>query len=415
MLEKHTKQSYREPPKVSEETHTAADSVTAPQLTEFSHLMSSDSTFELLLVEDNAADAALIKASLRLSLSSVEVSCVDRLSAAVAAVRGRAFGVVLLDLNLPDSAGVETFRRLADVSNGTPIVVLSGTDDSETAIEAVGAGADDYVQKSHYDAHTLGRCVRFAVERNTRRSAEQELLKFRSQLAAAQLIQDSLYPARPPEISGFDIASGIRSAGIGCGDYFDFIRLHDGRYIIVVGDVSGHGMASAIVMAETRTSLHTLIDVQTDPSQILPSMNRLIFSGTSEGIFVTLMMIVLDPIQSGVQYFNAGHPGWLIHRDQRQLLTTHQLPLGLLPDLDYSANGRFAMVPGDILVLPTDGIAETRSGPHMFGNDRLLDCIDRHRHRPALEIVEEIFADALGYAGGVVPEDDMTIVVLKAV
>ncbi len=376
--------------------------------------MVAESSFELLLVEDNAADAGLIQAHLRVGLAGIEVSRVERLSAAIDALATGRFSVVLLDLNLPDSSGVETFRRLSAKSNNTPIVVLSGMEDAETAIEAVGAGADDYVQKNHYDAQTLARSVRFAMERSTRRSTERELINVRSELSAAQHIQDSLYPDDPPQIAGFDIASGIRSAGIGCGDYYDFIQLHDGRYLIVVGDVSGHGMASAIVMAETRACLHTLTDVNVTPNVMLPAVNRLIHASTSEEMYVTLLLVVFNPTLNTFEYFNAGHPGWVVRADGPEQLKTHQLPLGLLPDLDYSNSDTFQLAKNDVLLIPTDGIAETPSGREMFGNRRLLALVKENQTNSATTIVDELFAAAMTYAETDVPADDMTVVVMKA-
>ncbi|APZ92196.1 Phosphoserine phosphatase RsbU [Fuerstiella marisgermanici] len=381
---------------------------------EDSHGMVADSSFELLLVEDNSADAGLIQAHLRVGMKGVEVVRVDRLSTAVDALATGRFSVVLLDLNLPDCSGVETFHRLAAKCNGTPIVVLSGMEDAETAIEAVGAGADDYVQKTHYDAQTLARSVRFAMERSTRRITERELINARSELAAAQRIQDSMYPGRPPEICGLDIASGIRSAGIGCGDYYDFIQLQDGRHLVAIGDVSGHGMASAIVMAETRACLHTLTDVKSQPSAMLSAMNRLIYASTSDEMFVTLLLVIYDPKNSTFEYFNAGHPGWVMRKHGPQQLTTHQLPIGLIAELDYSQSDTFRMATDDILVIPTDGIAETPSGSEMFGNQRLLSCISDNRHHSAAKIVENLFTAAMTYAESDVPADDMTVVVMKA-
>ncbi|MEQ9407891.1 MAG: SpoIIE family protein phosphatase [Fuerstiella sp.] len=373
-----------------------------------------DLNFELLIVEDSAADAALIQANLRVGLGKVNLRRVDRLSAAIEALATETYNVVLLDLNLPDSSGVETFRRLSARSAGTPIIVLSGMEDAETAIEAVGAGADDYVQKSHYDAQTLARSVRFAIERNSRRRAERELNQVRGELDAAQHIQDSLYPREAPVVPGLDIACGIQSAGIGCGDYYDFIPLHDGRLAIVVGDVSGHGMASAMVMAQTRACLRTLTAVNAGTDLILAAMNRLIYSATSEGMFVTLLLVIYDPAAGSFEYFNAGHPGWIVRSESRDQLATHQLPLGLIPELDYSDCGRFSLARGDILVMPTDGIAETPSGREMFGNDRLLSCIEQHRGEHAQEIVNHVFAAAMAYAEAEVPADDMTAVILKA-
>lgn len=376
--------------------------------------MTTPPTFELLLVEDSPADAGLIQANLKIGLGSIEVARVDRLSSAVELLAKRRFSAILLDLNLPDSTGLETFRRLSAESNGTPIVVLSGMEGSDTALEAVGAGADDYVHKQHYDANTLARSVRFAIERNVRRSTERELVSVRSELSAAQHIQDSLYPEQAPQIEGLEIAAGVISADIGCGDYYDFIELADGRHLIVVGDVSGHGMASAIVMAETRACLRTLIDVKVEPGGMLPAMNRLIHAGTSESMFVTLLLFVYDPQTREFVYFNAGHPGWIIRRDGRQRLNTHQMPLGLIPDLDFSNRDRFQLEAGDILVVPTDGIAETPLDQEMFGNARMLSSVETNRRRSSEAIVAELFATALNWGKADVPTDDMTVVVVKA-
>lgn len=376
--------------------------------------MAMTGELDLLLVEDSSADAGLIQANLRIGLGSVAVLRVDRLSSAIQQLTTRRFSAVLLDLNLPDSSGVETFRRLEEESNGTPIIVLSGMEDAETAIEAVGAGADDYVQKQNFDAQTLARSVRFAIERSARRSTERELVHVRGELSAAQRIQDSFYPDTAPSIQGFDIASGVRSAGIGCGDYYDFIQLHDGRHLIVVGDVTGHGMASAIVMAETRACLQTLADVEVAPAAMLPAMNRLIHASTSDSMFVTLLLFIYDPTSGEFEYFNAGHPGWILRSDQNEQLTTHQMPLGLIQGLDYSASDRFHLNRGDILLVPTDGIAETPSGHEMFGNKRMLECVRQLRSQPAGRIVDELFACAMAYAEADVPADDMTVVIMQA-
>lgn len=376
--------------------------------------MTTKSKYDLLLVEDNSADSERIQSSLRAGLGNIRIVQVAQLDQAIELLADQMFSAVLLELNLSDGCGAETFQTLARNCNGIPIIVLSSRNDSEKARKAVADGADDYVQKRHYDAHTLSRSVRFAIERKTRRSAERELLNVRGELSAAQRIQDTLYPQCPPQLEGFDIASGIRSAGTGCGDYYDFIRLRDGRLVIVVGDVAGHGMGSAIVMAETRACLHTLMDIEVDPRAMLQAVNRLICAGTTEAMFVTLLLVVYDPARQVFEYFNAGHPGWLIQADRRVQLTTQQLPLGLIQDLDSTLSDQFRMSSGDILLIPTDGIAESFSGDVVFGNERMLLCVEQMRDRPAEEIVEELFGAALAYAETDVPNDDMTVVIVKA-
>ena len=360
--------------------------------------MTSNALFELLLVEDNPADAGLIQANLRMGLEKVNISRVERLSEAVAAISSHAFSAVLLDLNLPDCSGIATFHRFAASSNGTPIVVLSGMEDADTAIKAMEAGAEDYVQKGRFDSQTLARSVRFAIERNTRLSAERELINVRSELATAQHLQDSLYPQSSPDIDGFDIGAGVRSAGIGCGDYYDFIELRDGRHVIVVGDVSGHGMGSAIIMAETRACLRTLADVDTTPKVMLPAMNRLVFADTSAEMFVSLLLVIFDPLTKSFEYFNAGHPGWILRESGREQLNTHQIPLGLIRDVDHSVSEHFTLNAGDLLVLPTDGVFESFSADGMFGCDRMLQVAEDRRELPASQIVDCLFDQAFKFA-----------------
>jgi signal transduction histidine kinase len=119
----------------------------------------------ILLIEDNPGDADLVRLRLVESQSDVEVSCVDRLSAGIESLIGNPPAVVLLDLNLPDSRGAETFRSVLRKAPGVPVLVLSGQDDEELALKAVHQGVQDYLVKGNFDSKQLGRAIRYAVER----------------------------------------------------------------------------------------------------------------------------------------------------------------------------------------------------------------------------------------------------------
>ena len=120
---------------------------------------------QVLLIEDNPGDADLIRLRLVESSSDVSVSCVDRLSAGLASLHEKPPALVLLDLNLPDSRGAETFRNLLSKAPGVPVVVLSGQDDEELAAKAVHQGVQDYLVKGAFDSKQLARAMRYAVER----------------------------------------------------------------------------------------------------------------------------------------------------------------------------------------------------------------------------------------------------------
>jgi len=125
----------------------------------------SDQHPHVLLIEDNPGDADLVRLRLVESRSDVDVRCVDRLSAGLSRLSEEQPAVVLLDLNLPDSHGADTFRKVLSKAPGVPVVVLSGQDDEELALKAVHQGVQDYLVKGNFDSKQLSRALRYAMER----------------------------------------------------------------------------------------------------------------------------------------------------------------------------------------------------------------------------------------------------------
>ena len=126
--------------------------------------MNSEPT-HVLLIEDNPGDADLVRLRLVEAHSDIAVSCVNRLSTGLASMIVETPAMVLLDLNLPDSHGAETYRKVLDEAPGVPIVVLSGQDDEELAVNAVHQGVQDYLVKGNFDSKQLARAMRYAIER----------------------------------------------------------------------------------------------------------------------------------------------------------------------------------------------------------------------------------------------------------
>ena len=126
--------------------------------------MNNGST-HILLIEDNPGDADLVRLRLVEAHSDVPVSCVNRLSTGLASMIVETPAMVLLDLNLPDSHGADTYRTVLKETPGVPIVVLSGLDDEELAVSAVHQGVQDYLVKGSFDSKQLARAMRYAIER----------------------------------------------------------------------------------------------------------------------------------------------------------------------------------------------------------------------------------------------------------
>jgi DNA-binding response OmpR family regulator len=144
-----------------------------------------DPATHVLLIEDNPGDADLVRLRLVESKYPVEVDCVERLSDGLAAMAQEAPSVVLLDLNLPDSQGAETFRKVLEKSPGVPVVILSGQDDEGLAMKALHQGVQDYLVKGSITSGGLDRAMRYAVERQALlRSLEmsrKQQLEFKNQ------------------------------------------------------------------------------------------------------------------------------------------------------------------------------------------------------------------------------------------
>ena len=370
---------------------------------------------KILLVEDDPDDVWVMRNLLADRWDGpFDLVHVELLSAALEQVAAGGVDVVLLDLTLPDSRGLESFLMMHARAGDVPIVVLTGLDDETAAVKAVQTGAQDYLVKGQVDDNLLVRSIRYAIERTKRHDAERALRATSEEFRAAQQIQQRLFPARPPEVEGFDIGGAVYPARATAGDYFDYIPLGGGHWGIVVADVSGHGMASALVMAEVRACLRTLALTHPEPDEILTRANRLLLTDTDEFQFVTLCMARLDPLARSLVYASAGQRGYLFDASGDVLvLDSTSIPLGIEELVTVPLAPAVTLQPGAMVVFFTDGVVEAESRRHArFGTQRALDLIRDHRHQPARKIIETLYAAIVQFCGQ--PQhDDITAVVVK--
>jgi PAS domain S-box-containing protein len=258
----------------------------------------------------------------------------------------------------------------------------------------------------------------FVRDITDRRRAEAALHVREQELLAARDIQQRLFPKAPPAIPGYDIAGATFPADEAGGDYFDYLpMLYDGLGI-VVGDVSGHGMGPALIMAETRAYLRIVGLNRQYPSEALARANRVLADDLAEADrFVTVFFARLDAGARRLVYASAGHPaGYLLGPDgqlKRRLPRTGRA-LGMLPDSQYQNGPEVLLAPGDLLVLLTDGVEEAVNPENIeFGSDRALAVIRTHCHHAARDIVEALYAAVRDFTLIPRQSDDVTVVVLK--
>jgi len=241
--------------------------------------------------------------------------------------------------------------------------------------------------------------------------------KIKQSLAIARNVQQGLLPKKPPEIPGWDLASKSIPCDETGGDYFDFVPLPDSRLGLVVGDVSGHGIGPALLMASARSFLRALSRQTSDPSEVLPVLNDLVARDMEAERFITLFYGALDPATGAIRYSSAGHDAPLLYRaaaDRFDELDSTGMPLGIMEGSPFPAVDVPPMEPGDILALSTDGVWEAMDPDGKgYGRERLVEAIRHARKNSAHTIVERIYLDVTGFCGRAPQRDDFTLVVVK--
>lgn len=250
-------------------------------------------------------------------------------------------------------------------------------------------------------AVAINNARRFQLERSEREAMRHEVQE-------ARVIQQALLPKSSPYIPGFTISGlSIPALAVG-GDWYDFIPFSDGRWGIVLADVSGKGTAAALLMSATRGMLRSLVEAHCSPAEVLTKLNCLMTDDFPAGKFVTMVYAVLDPKSRTLTFANAGHlHPLLIDRSGTRFLDVERgLPLGLSCG-DYSES-HISLSEGSRLILYSDGITEAaNANDEEYGLERLAT----HAALPeasALTISDDVRAFANG--GGV--RDDASVVFL---
>lgn len=236
------------------------------------------------------------------------------------------------------------------------------------------------------------------------------------EMALARTVQERFYGAAV-EIPGYQIAgTTVQVLEIG-GDYFDFIPMGNGSLGIVVADVTGHGAAAALVMAETRAYLRTLCAQMDDPGAVLTHINRALAHDLMDNQFVTLSLARLDPSERALVYASAGHvPGVLMNTGAQgeTLLPSLGPPLGIFEKERYLSSEVCELRKGDVLLFVSDGVLETRdSDGEEFGIGRAVEVISARPDLPAAEILDALQSDVREFEADAAVRDDVTIVVVK--
>lgn len=245
------------------------------------------------------------------------------------------------------------------------------------------------------------------------------------ELRLAHTVQQGLLPAAPPQLPGYEMGDFYEPARELGGDYFDYIPLSGERLAIALGDVSGKGIAAALLMARLSAEVRYALASHATPAEAMAHLNRAFCQGRWEGRFVTLVVAVLDPQRHEFCIVNAGHLSPLICRNSGTVESIPRqssgLPLGIEEDSDYPQY-LLALEPGEVLTLHTDGIPDAmNSQGEFYGLERLeefLRQVARRSPPPGAarwDLARQVLQDVRGFIGDQPPTDDMCLTCIRRV
>jgi sigma-B regulation protein RsbU (phosphoserine phosphatase) len=248
----------------------------------------------------------------------------------------------------------------------------------------------------------------------------EEKAKLDEQLEIARKIQQDLIPGSGIDNDAISI-DGFYKAAVGVGgDYYDFLQIGDGRYGIIMSDVAGKGVPASLMMIMIRTIFKSLIGSGViDPSKVVTLMNNTLASDISSDRFATLLFGVFDQSKRLFRYTNAGYGPLLVYKKEKGQCFLVQppsgsVPIGVMPDVDFSEENPIVLSAGDSVFLFTDGIHEARNGgEEEYGMKRLSHIIPTFAEKGSKEMANLIVEDVLQFMGEAEQYDDMTLTVMK--
>jgi sigma-B regulation protein RsbU (phosphoserine phosphatase) len=249
----------------------------------------------------------------------------------------------------------------------------------------------------------------------------EDRIQIRKSLEVAKEVQQNLLPQELPNLAGFDIAAKSVYCDETGGDYFDFFPCEDedcARFGIVVGDVTGHGVGAALLMATARALIRGLVTRPENLAESLTQVNRLLAVDVRDsGRFISLFFLMIEENSRLISWVRAGHDPAILYDPATETVTELMGPgmvLGVEEDYSYEQVEKSIETDGTIILIGTDGIWETHNGEgEMFGKDRLSHIIRNNHHKSAGAIQDAVLEAVSDFRGDTEQEDDITIVVIK--
>ncbi len=326
--------------------------------------------------------------------------------------------MVVTDINMPEMDGLTLLDQIPNVDPNIRSIIISAYGDMKNIRTAMNRGAFDFVTKplDFEDLRvTIDRTLRHLVEWRDALSSRDKLVALQNELDIANQMQQSILPTVFPQSAEYEVFASMEPARNVGGDFFDVMRLENGRIGLAIADVSDKGVPAALMMMSCRTQLKGAAIGNEGPGEALAEVNNLLLEGNDTAMFVTVFYVAYDPATGKFTYANGGHnPPLVVHADgsSETLPMTGGVALGLVSGLEYEQETA-ELAPGDTLFLYTDGVTEAMNGDsEEFGMDRLQAVFAATPPEDAQQVNEEVFRAVHAFAGDRAQSDDITCLTL---
>lgn len=283
-------------------------------------------------------------------------------------------------------------------------------------VELLNAQSGRFSQEDSDFLTRLSGHMAMALENARLHRDSLEKQRHERDLVLARSIQRGLLPQELPVVPGYDMAVLNDPCFEIGGDYYDFVQLGPQSLLMVIADVEGKGVASALVASTLKATLRALVMHLHSLEVVAFSLNEMLFNNSSSGRYLSLFLGLVDTRRNVLQYINAGHVPPILVRggaSEIKLLEEGGTVIGLFPEADYR-RGSIKLEAGDVLVCSSDGILEiSDESGHEYGAMRLAECVRRQREKNAQGIVDAVLSDVAGYSTASMSVDDKVLVVMK--
>ena len=368
----------------------------------------------IVVIDDNANDLAVTRRFLE--RRGYRVAAAQSGEEGLALATQLAPDAIVVDYRMPVMDGFEVTRRIKmdDRLHTIPVLMLTGSDQSQHVVEGLGVGADDFVTKGSDTEVLLARLralLRVKAYQDQLRRMNQQMTR---DLQIARRVQEALVPSGSFSTKAIEIRSAYIPSEALSGDFYDYFQV-DSSLFLFVADVSGHGLPAAILTSLLKSYIRTEADPSRSLAQFMTSLNDFLFSVSLPTQYATAQLFRMDG-DGTLHYSNAAHPPFLLHRRAERTTLTVEEPgnlLGAMPRMEFEER-TLKVGQGDTLFVYTDGVTDrTNPAKEFYAIERVASIIEQAGDADLAGLYDAIYADVTEFQATDDFKDDLAFVVTR--